>query len=327
MSTTKEININKENKVDGWENLFTGMGRINQDKKTATTFIAGKFMQEQELIDLYVANGLARKIIDILPNSMLREGFKIDKDEGELIGSRLEVLNAFKEIELLLKWNRLFGGAICVMGINDGSIDLSNPVNYQNIQELIFLRTYDRWRISWSSADLYNNPTHAKYGQIQYYTINPMNGLPSFRVHESRCIVMRGCDIPESARVMNQGWGTSVMQDTIDTLRSLGSCLSGLDSIIDDFITSVLSVKNLADMMYSGEDSKVKNRLELLDLSKHIINTVLLDAENEQYTKQSSSVAGLDALIQIPMTMLSAITGIPQRILYGKQAGCLNNAG
>jgi hypothetical protein len=311
----------------GWTNIFSGAGIRGQDRKASTTFTAKVFMTEQELIDLYVDDGFAKRVVNLLPGYMLRSGFTIEGDPDEAVMARLEEIKAIIEIDRLLRWNRLFGGAICVMGIDDGSLDMTIPVNTSQIRNVIFLRTYDRYRVNWTTSDLYTDPRSPKYGKVQFYNVFPLGGMKSFRVHETRCLVMDGVDIPDMARSMNNSWGASALQHCYEQIRSLGGIYNGLESIVEEFVTGSLAIKNLAGLINSDQEELVRRRLELLDLSKHIINTMLLDADNEKYEKHASSVAGLGEIVDKFFTALSIVTGIPQRIFLGQQAGGLNNEG
>jgi len=316
-------------RVDGWNNLLTGMGVVNQDKRMSTTFSAKSFMTEWELMDLYVDDGFAKKVVDLIVTEMLRKGFTIEGDPEGLVLSRLQEIGAMKEIERALKWDRLYGGVVIVVGIDDGG-DLEMPVNEENIRNVLFLRAYERYRVSWTTADLYSDPKQAKYGQVQFYSIYPTSGamgsINSFRVHESRCIVLEGIDIPEQARSLNAGWGTSVLQAGYEQLRSLGNVYGGLENIVEDFVFGTLSIENLQDLMMAGKESVVKERLELMDLSRHIINTVLLDAR-EKYEKHTSTVTGLPEIVDKFYEAVSAVFGIPMRLLKGDQGEGLNNKG
>jgi hypothetical protein len=311
---------------DGWNNLLTSSGTV-RDKKMHTKFNAKNFMDEFQLLDLYVDDGFARRIIDIVPDEMLRAGFTVDNDPNEYVMARLEEIKGMKEIERLLKWDRLFGGALIVYGIDDGAKDLSTPLNKKSIKKLLFLKTYERQRINWTSQDLYNDSFQPKYGEVQFYNVFPINGLPSFKVHESRCSVLRGVDIPEHARLLNNGWGVSFLQHCYEQLRAVGNVYGGLESIIDDFVMGTLSIKNLADLIYSGKEALVKDRLNMMDLSRHVLNTVLLDADAEKYEKHASTVSGLSDIVDKFFLALSVVTGIPQRIFMGQQTGGLNNKG
>lgn len=313
-------------RIDGWENLFTGMGLANRDRKVHTTFSQNMLLTEPELNALYADDGIATRIIDLLPDEMLREGFYIEGDTEDIMNGRFDELDAITYISRLLKWNRLHGGAVLVIGLDDGTGDMMQPLREQYLRDIIFMRVYSRWRVSWTPVDLYQDPNDPKYGQVEKYYISPSDGSQPFWVHESRCIILKGKDAPELIVQQNGGWGTSELQRCFPYIRSLGNVYNGMESIIEEFISSTLSIENLQDLIYAGNEAVVKRRLEILDLSRHILNTMLLDTR-ETYTKQSSSVTGLPDLVEKFWDVVSVTTGYPKRILMGSQEGGLNNKG
>jgi len=310
-------------KNDGWSNLFTGIG-TDKDPRTYTSVSSRTFMTEVELIDLYTDNGFAKKIVNRYVTDMLRERFTINGDDDNLIITKLDEIRAWKQLEKLLRWNRLFGGAVCVMRIDDGN-ELDKPLNLTTIKTLEMLRVYDRFRVSWTQSDLYNDPKNKNYGNVEYYWISPINGL-RFRVHETRCLVLDGEDTPDYTRQLNQGWGTSFLQQCYDQLRDIGAIYPALATIIDGFITGTITMQNLTEMLAAGKEDVIKARLNLLDLSKHVLNTLLLD-ERETFDKKASTVSGLSDIVDKFLQALSLVSSMPLRILLGQQSGGLNNTG
>lgn len=310
-------------KNDSWANLLTGMG-TNKDPRTSTTISSRTFLTEMELIQLYTDNGFAKKIVNRYVTDMLRERFTINGDDDNLIITKLDEIGAWKQLEKLLRWNRLFGGAVCVMRIDDGG-KLDKPLNLETIKTVEMLRVYDRYRVSWTQSDLYNDPNNKNYGDVEYYWISPINGL-KFRIHKTRCLVLDGEDIPDYARQLNRGWGTSFIQQCFDQLQDVGTMYPALSAIIDSFITGTITMQNLTEMLVAGKEDVVKARLNLLDLSKHILNTLLLD-ERETFDKKASTVSGLSDLVDKFLQALSVVSNMPLRILLGQQSGGLNNTG
>jgi len=320
------LNIGSRLKNDGWGNVLTLKG-TSQDKRTATKFNAGVTagMSFAELADLYVYNGFMRRIIDLIPAEMLRAGFCVSGDEERHIESRFEELKASKVFNEALCWNRLYGGSIIFMGINDGQVDLTQPVNKKNIQEVMFLKAFDRYRINYSQADYYNDPSEPKYGQVRIYNISPI-GLSPFSVHESRVLRFDGETIPEELRVQNQGWGGKTIDRIYESVRALGNVYDNVELITEDFIQSTLQISNLGDLIASGREEEIKKRLNIMDLSRHILNTLLLD-KDEIYTKSASTVTGLPDVIDRFIKAVSFAEGIPASILLGEEPAGLNSNG
>jgi phage-related protein (TIGR01555 family) len=311
---------------DGWENLWTGVGIENRDRRVSTTFTARNILSEGELTQLYSDDGLARRIVDKYVEEMMKKGFRVEGDPGDLVKATLEDIEAFPALEELLTWARLHGGAVSVVRIDDGGT-LDTPVNEAQIRTIEAIDTYDRWQVQVNRPlDLYTDINNPKYGKVQFYNIQPFDGTASFRVHESRCIVMDGQKIPKRLRLLNQGWGISILQSCFEKLRRLDNIYGNVESITEDFVTTTVTMKNLMELIAAKKEAVVKRRLALMDMSRHTMNTVLLD-ELETFNKSASTVSGLPEVVDRFVSALVAVTGMPARVLLGQQGGGLNNNG
>lgn len=310
--------------TDGWQNLLAGMGAGN-DRRTKTTHSYGQLLGQIDIENLYRFNGLAKKIVDIISHEMTREWISIENDpdnHGLQVMERLMAKTYFRD---LVKWGNLYGGAIIVMGIDDGGM-LDAPVREDSIRSIDFLRVYDRYQCTWTSADLNDDPESKNYGEPEFYTIQSYRSPSSFRVHYSRILKHNGVDIPERQRVQLEGWGDSMLSAIYEELRDYGIIKASSVSIIQDFVQTILQIENLQDLIASGQEEIVKKRLNLIDLSRSTMNTILLDS-NENYTKDSSSVAGLSDLVKDFAVALSAVSGIPITKLFGQAPAGLNATG
>jgi phage-related protein (TIGR01555 family) len=316
-----------ERRADGWANLLTGMGVAGYDKRLATKFDAGKVLRESELNDLYRTDGFARRIVNVVADEMTREWFTVANDPDNVIVEALNDIRAKTLINRSLRWDRLHGGALAVLLISDGSTDLEKPLNENRMKLLEEIRVYDRWAVQWTSAELYDDPNNPKYGTPEIFTVNPRLGdLGTFRVHETRTLFFDGADLSDTDRQCNQGWGDSVITNAYRQLRSLGSVYNSVETILDDFIQAVLSIENLQDLIAAGKEDLVKKRMQILDMSKSMLNTMLIDTR-EKYEKSASTVTGLEGVIEKFASALSAVTGIPVPLLMGENPKGLNAAG
>lgn len=311
---------------DGWMNLFTSMG-TNKDRLTRTKFGMLARIDRVQLEQIYRSDGLGRRIIDTVPQDGTREWIDIEGDPDGAILKELQRLKAKQEFRNLWRWARLYGGAIMVMGVDDGK-SLEAPLDPERpVRKVIFLRVYDRWQVTWNSADINNDPASEFFGEPEWYRVTPYGaGVDNFRVHRSRTVEMHGETLPERERIRNNGWGDSTLQSVYEALRDVGTAYNGAANILTDFITTILSVENLAEMIAAGQEDVVKKRLEIIDLSRSILNTVILD-KNEQYNKQASSIAGLPDLLDRFGLFLCGVTGIPATKLFGRSPAGMNATG
>ncbi len=310
----------------GWNNKNTGRGMTGVDKRLDTRFSPKAMIEETTLRALYRGDGTARRIVDLAVEAMTSQGFEIVGDPEGMVVARMEETGIIKALEELARWARLFGGSLGVINVDDGQL-YEKPVNLQGIRKVYDVRVYNRWRVTWSLSDLYRNPSHPKFGKPEFYWVQPLMGV-RYRVHESRTIRMDGAPVDDLTALQNQGWGDSVLQACFESLASLSSVYDSVEGIIDDFITSTVSIKELSETMATpGGEKLLLKRLMLMDKAKAITNTRLLDADSETFAKVASSVAGLSDLMDRYASKLSLDSGYPVSILMGEDPAGLNSSG
>lgn len=316
---------NKQTNTDGWANVNTKLGNIGKDRAAGNQFAYENFLDQNLLEGLYRSNGFAKKIVDIIADEMTRQWFTVEGDPDNAALNKLEKLGAKNKVRDLIRWARLYGGAVMFVGLDDTD-DLMEPVNEGAIREVKFLHVYDRFQVTWFTGDINNDPRNPLFGQPELYYISPYESGAPFKVHASRVIRIEGEEIPNRLRAFNQYWNDSVLQVVYEEIKNLGGALNSSRSIIEDFVQTIIQIDNLSDLIATGQDDLVYERLNILDLTRSTNNTIMLDS-NETYQKQSSSVAGLDVLIDKFKEMLSSSTGIPITFLFGTAPGGLNATG
>lgn len=318
-------------RFDGWANLFTGRGNAKYDNTMSDKLVTEDTLTESDNRVLY-RSGFGRRIVDRPASDMTREWFKISGDtDGAINKFLINNLDAKTKFKEAITWANVFGGSIIVMGIDDGTRvenPLEEPLNENNIQSVDFLRVYDRWRAVVSSEQYYNEPGHAKFGQPQFYRVTPLEpvSVESFLVHESRVLRFDGPLTDALIKSINGWWNDSIYQLVFRQLSNLDSAHRSVRSILDDFIQIILQIDNLQGMIAGGQEDLVKKRINILDMSRHVMNMVMLDSK-ENYSKESSSVAGLADLVQEISQAVSAVTGIPVTLLFGRSPAGMNSTG
>ena len=310
---------------DGWNNFFTGLGIQGVDKRSGAGYSPQAVLNEAVVRSLYRGDGIAKQIIEIPTEAMMKSGFRIMGDPEAMVISRMDEAGIHKALENMIRWSRLFGGSLGVIGVDDGQ-KYDRPISLNQIRKVHYIHVYNRWRVTYSSSDLYADPSHPKFGTPEWYTVMPLMGMP-FKVHESRTIRMDGAPVDDYTQQQNLGWGDSYLQSCYDEIRQLSGVYSAVESIIDDFVTQTLSMKGLADLMKSGKESVAVKRLDFLDKSRHLINTNLIDADLETFSKTASSLAGIPDALDRFMNKLSAVTRIPVTLFQGMAPAGLNATG
>jgi len=311
---------------DSWANIFTGIGNKATSKQENTEFILRHVLTERELSDIYRGEGFGKKIVDVPAADMVREWFKIEGDTDNTVVKYLDQakLATPKFVKEAQQWARLFGGSIIVMGINDGSRGeraLEKPLREDRIKSIEFYQVYDRHQINWNTQDLDPNPNSANFNQPLLYTITPSVEVPTtqFKVHHTRVLRFMGEPLPKRVASENRFWGDSVLQAVFIRLRGFGETLIATEAIIQEFLVGILTIKNLGDLVGSKNGPKlIQNRLQQLDMSKHMLNTMLVDVD-EDYKRIAADVNGIKDILDFLKDALSGVGGLPQIKLFGEQ--------
>lgn len=312
-------------RADSFVNAFTGIG-TGRDGRQSTRYALSRRVPDNELAAVYDSNGIARRIIDLVADDMTRNWFEVAGDEDDDVLQKLEDLGAQREVSDGIRFARLFGGSIIVIGIQDG-MDLDEPVDENRITEITSLTVFDKRELVVQDSYLQKDFSKADFGQAQWYDIIPILGGPTVKVHASRVMRFDGAHVAREEYIRNQWWHDSVLQSCYEHLRQLGAVYDSSESIVQDFVVTILKMKGLMAQLRSTEGRNLlRLRADAMDKSRHVQNTIFIDAEDD-YAKHASSVAGLETLLDRFMMALSSSSSIPVTLLMGRSPAGMNATG
>lgn len=306
-------------RLDGFSNIMTGIGARNSRVNRTFYDPVSCILDQNTLTEIYRSNGMGRRVVNLIVDDAMRTFIQADNN----LLNELSRVQAKQHIVDAATWGRLYGGSVLVAFVDDGK-SLDRPLDYSKITKLAALRSYDRYQVSWLPDDLSKNLYDGYYGEPEVFMISPLEGEP-FRVHRSRLQIFSGARVPNRIKAMNNYWNDSAVQAVYESLRNYCSSMNASAEIIQDFIQSVLSVNGLQNMIAQGAESCVDERIRVLNLSRSVAKMILLDAENENYSKQASSVSGLSDLIDRFAENICATTDIPFSKLTGRSPGGLGS--
>lgn len=334
-----DIRIKNIIKNDGWMNLFSGLG-TKADKKKSTRVMPDGFLTDTELEIVYADDGLGARVIDLLPEDMMKQGwhyeFENEKEGMEEYSKTYDKI--FKEIRAndkiskALKWARLYGGCLILLGVFD-SEELDQPLNLNKIKSFENLKIIPRNNVMYGTMEWQMDPTKPHYGQVDYYNITFYTGNDFFtvRVHYSRVIELHGVEIPTSQDSIIprefRYWGLSVFQRIQDRLKDLAASFGSLSNLFHELTIGKYKYKDLAEIMASKDGEKlVQNRLQAMDMMKSSFHSILMDID-EDFVRDTISFGGVSEVLYQFMMMTSASTGYPMTKLFGISPGGLNSTG
>ena len=322
-------------RTDGYINVLNKYGTA-RDNGEAYEFVAEPIVPDTKLTVQYEDNGLFAKIIDTPAEEAVKHGIDLGlKDDAlnDFVEKALDALEWEEKAATAIKWARLYGGSIIVMLMDDGR-GLEEPVDWNNIRSIDELRVFERAVVQPDYASIYSSdPMRAvrnqasKFAMPEYYYVQSLYG--SFTVHESRCLVFRNGILPE--RVTNpvyRFWGPPEFVRIKRAMKDAMVAHGNGPKLLDRSVQPIYKMKNLASLLAAeGGDEIVMKRLEIIDLARGILNSIAIDSDGEDWDFKSIPFSGVKDVIDTTCNMLSAVTNIPQTILFGRSPAGENSTG
>lgn len=305
-----------EYRADG----FSDVMRLYQSQTAQT---GEMWIPDYDLAEKYQYNGLFSKIIDRPAEEALKHGMEYnvsDADLKDFLDDALDRLDWEEKAVTAIRWARLFGGSIIVMLLDDGG-GLEEPVNWQDVRSVEELRVYER-------AIVQPDPDTYRTGKAEYFDVSSTYG-GTFRVHRSRCLVFKNGSLPEyGAAQQYYYWG---LPEYIRIHKDLSRALkthTNAANMIEKSVQPVYKQRGLQSMLAgpNGDEMELK-RLQVLDASRGMMNTIAVDMEGEDYDFKTFQMTGTKEILESTCNLLSAVTCIPQTILFGRSPAGENATG
>lgn len=326
----KAVNVKRYIKSikDGYENINSGFG-TSKDSSIAVTFKGGTLLNRVTLEQQFRTNWIARKIIEIPAEDALREWITFstkDKSIKEDIHARMETMGIEKIFYEALLLSRLYGGSVIFVGAMDGRTP-DQPLNENNIKSINFLQVFDRWQLRIQKR--FSDPLQANFDQPELYSLQPTSfnqQTVERQIHSSRLIRFDGSFLPRISVMShsNDGWFDSVLISINDAIRNFTVSQQSGATLLQDFITKVLKIPNLADALEL--DSTVLNKRFALMAANASNSGVMAIGDEEEFTKIQTPITGLVKLMEQYVDYVSAAASIPKTRLFGQQLGVLAGA-
>lgn len=323
--------MNVVRRQDAWINLITGIGGP-KDKSSGFRFAASRIDQHWfALEELYEEDHIAGRIVDALPEAVFVNGVNVDIADQAVKEATLDKLDALRIedcIERAMKWERLHGGAAIFVGVKDGTKRFDEPMG--RVHEVMYLHVLDRWELY--PDKFYEDPTSPKFGQPSHYRVSPSDSTTLGRtvgvsVHESRLIKFGGMQTTKRKLVENQYWGQSVLARAYNAIKQYGGALASVLAAMADASQGVYKIRNLMQIIEGGNEELLQTRFQVIDQLRSVINSVLLDADGEDYQRIATPLTELANLVDKFQVNVASAANMPMTEIFGISAAGLNATG
>lgn len=331
---------------DSLINFVSGLG-TTKDPTTASQY-GLNILGRNALENAYRGDWVARRIVDAPAEDATREwrSWQTEADQIELLEKAEQTFNIAEKVKQAKILSRLYGGAALVLGVDQGLPHEPLDIDKLGADCLKFVVVMHCYQLS--AGELIYNVFSPWYLRPAYYTVQtPTYGfdlkakdldiklgpgqLPAIGMgpgsagvylHPSRVIEFVGNKLPDvTLSPMGGNWGDSVLQTCDEALKDFGMTVGGIANMINDAKLDVVKIpdfsKNIATKQYA---ERLLTRFTLANQSKSMINTLLLDKE-EEWERIQTNLSGMPNVMAEIMKVVAGAGGIPVSRLMGQSPG------
>ena len=318
---------------DSFTNFIARLG-YGQNNQLSASYYNFDYLTKNrtQLEAMYRTAWLIGQAVDCPAEDMTRAGIEIigslKPEQVEDIQASILDLQLWAQLCNGVRWARLFGGAIGVILI-DGQ-DVSTPLRVDTIGKGQFkgLLVLDRWMVQPSLGNLITE-LGPELGRPKFYeVIADAMALPHMKIHHTRVIRFEGMELPYYQKLVENGWGQSVVERIHDRIIAFDSTTMGAAQLVYKAHLRTIKIQGLRDLVSQGGKlfEGLMKQIDTMRMTQSNEGITLLDGEDE-FETQSYTFSGLsDILLQFAQQIAGALQ-IPLVRLLGQSPAGLNSTG
>lgn len=314
-------------------NDLTGLGGAADKGASARPNILRIPLGDRELISLYESGGIAHKIVSMIPKEMTRKGWEIrDSTTEPAVMEKIDRdLRIRDRVRQAKTWARLGGTGVALMVTEDdiptefrGRPDmwLREPLDLSRVVRLNALQVFD-WREA-APFTYETDPNKVNYRNPRLWSLSPVSQGGKLSagqvVHESRLLWFRGTERIPSERFGrsrgNYSIDDSVLQHMWDAIRNLEQTSAAGAVLAQEIRENVLKIGGMKQMVTGDQKKAIESRIKAMAMMKSLLGIVML-GENDEFQSRVHNPTGYAQLSGEAQAMVSAVSDIPQTILFG----------
>lgn len=310
-----------DDRADSLLNALSGIGGA-MDKDQYHGVSEPVVLGLEDLEVLFRHNHYARRIVNKLPEECTRRGWTITVD-GETDDpykaefDRLQVRTRMTQAD---SWARLYGGSAMVLGVNDGQ-EADKEVDRNAVQGIRYIQVVDRHELTPLSYQ--TDFGHVDFGKPATYSLQPHSaGGASGHdrvVHCDRIVRFEGVSLPRRISQTTQLWGDSVIQAVYGTLSRFGMVEASTSNVVQEFTLAIWKIKGLRELLAGPQGQEwFMKRLVAANVGKSVVRAMVVDADKEEFARDSSSIKGLADVFDRFSRSLASAAEMPLTLMFGE---------
>ena len=322
--------------TDAFQNPLTRSGAFMPNVLEATMYPLTRLSRNWQLLNsLYRSHWVIRRIIDVIPSDMLKNGYKIlsqmPPDQLKKVTQLERQTKLTLKIKEGLRWGRLYGGAAGVILIDGHDDILDEPLDYDMVMPGIFkgLLIVDRWSGISVDEELVTDISDPEFGLPKYYTITTEGMERGIRVHHSRICRFMGRDLPYLEKLAETYWGASEIEHVYDELKKRDNVSWNMAMLT--FMANLRTIKmdGMGQILGLGGEKAQEHLYNTIQAMNAMMNNNSLQiiGENDEYESHQYTFSGLGEVYDRFMMDVAGASEIPVTKLFGRSPAGMNATG
>jgi phage-related protein (TIGR01555 family) len=329
-------NVGRKLTLDEFVNPLARSGAGMPNLLEATEYPLTRFTQNWQVLNsLYRSHWVVQKIINTIPQDMMKNGYDfqsdINPDQIQKISKIIRQTRLHSKILNGLYWGRLYGGAAGIIMIDGEADRMDEPLDLDRVMPGAFkgLLIMDRWSGIQPSADLITDITDPDFGMPEYYEVTLPEGQGVIRLHNSRVCRFSGREMPYLEKLAENYWGTSEMEHVFSELKKRDNVSWNIALLTFMANIRVMKMDGMEQLLaYGGDKSQqaLYNTLEGLNMMLNN-NGIQILGKDDSYESHQYTFSGLGEVYDRFMMDVSGACGIPVTKLFGRSPAGMNSTG
>lgn len=329
-------NVGRKLTLDEFVNPLARSGAGMPNLLEATEYPLTRFTQNWQVLNsLYRSHWVVQKIINTIPQDMMKNGYDfqsdINPDQIQKISKIIRQTRLHSKILNGLYWGRLYGGAAGIIMIDGEADRMDEPLDLDRVMPGAFkgLLIMDRWSGIMPSADLITDITDPDFGMPEYYEVTLPEGQGVIRLHNSRVCRFTGREMPYLEKLAENYWGTSEMEHVFSELKKRDNVSWNIALLTFMANIRVMKIDGMEQLLaYGGDKSQqaLYNTLEGLNMMLNN-NGIQILGKDDSYESHQYTFSGIGEVYDRFMMDVSGACGIPVTKLFGRSPAGMNSTG
>lgn len=336
MSKKKKTAVRQQRTNDSFQNPMTRSGVFMPNPLEATEYHLTRFTRDWQTINaLYRSHWIVRRIIDVIPEDMVKNGYHIltqlSPDQIKKIVRCDRTTRTSRRILEGLKWGRLYGGAGALIMIEGHENSLDQPLDYDTVMPGSYkgLLVLDRWSGITPEDKLVSDISDPEFGMPEYYTVSSDALTVGIRVHHSRIIRFVGRPLPYLEQLAETYWGASELEHVIDELRKRDNVSWNIAMLTFMANLRVMKMDGIGQILATGNENaqmQLYNTIQGMNAMMNNNSLQIID-KDDGYETHQYTFGGIGDTYDRFMMDVAGAAETPVTKLFGRSPAGMNATG